>query len=1061
MFLIYGGNGWIGKKIVDILTYMRIEFVVSNIRADDIKAVEHEITTLKPSNVMCLLGRTHGTFEDQYIPTIDYLEKKGKVKENVRDNLFCPVALALLCKKYDIHLTYLGTGCIFTYDENKKIFTEEDEPNFFGSSYSVVKGYTDRLMHMFDNVLNVRIRMPISSDTSSRNFIMKLLKYNKICSMQNSMTVLDELLPIMCDMSVKNEIGTVNLTNPGTIEHSEILDMYKKMVDPNFTFNLFTYEEQMKVIACDRSNNELDNTLLLSKYNVLNIKESVEVIIKKLSKHCEGYSSTQFGDYTLFCGNEFNIPSSKNMVELVDTCKTTCCDILSPIIVSHSNKMIFYGGIVCGDKVIYFDEKYITLDESIDRKKSFNYIKPSMVVFPRFFIIKTSLIKEDFDIDTINLKDFIHYDIRVTPFVCVKQNWGTSYIPAKTTDIKIFNFEEECVLENYRQNVNHGLFPLRIQNRKFLDGSIKKYVLIIESDLLTPDNDCGSMYMFNFVGMLIKNGHNVHFICTNHRYDSKYTIDLQKMGVYVLYNSVTDIKSFLTINCNVYETVFISRFHEIKKYYEVIRTCSPKSKIVFITHDLSSVRNNRLRVLEGKEKNEFEEIEELSYIEQADLTLIVSEFEYNYVKSKGFRKDVFYFPICYPLNLIKNTRDKTDGIYFIGSGHKPNVDGINYFLNNIYGEILKIQKIALYIFGGCCEEIPKDVLKMFGKYVIIKNHINEEDLVEFFKTVRLNIVPLRYGAGVKGKVLQASNNYVPTITTSLGSEGTVFEHEKDIISMELTDPEYASKFVSYYNNVELLTTISANTYETFKDNYSLVKGHQYMEKMVDTLDKIKIVRSKTCVIFNTFNKPEVAKLLYSHLECINDNFDFYLVHTGNETIDKTTYKNIKIVKGDNSMNEFSGIQSCINGLIESEKIEEYTSFIMCNDTLALNYPLDSIYKLTKGHIDLCSRKRKITGHIDSFGENFSFDNFILSHWYRTFFIIINKNLFEDMNYKFMNYSLDDVFEGDELKINMDPKLWSKIKDWLSQERYKNVDIKKKICCIFNEYRFSNEINIYK
>ena len=323
MLLIYGGNGWIGKKITLILEMLKTPFLVSNIRADDIKSVEDEIKTIKPTNILCLLGRTHGTFEGEYIPTIDYLEKKGKVKENVRDNLFCPVALALLCKKYDIHLTYLGTGCIFTYTDDKKIFTEEDEPNFFGSSYSVVKGYTDRLMHMFDNVLNVRIRMPISSDNSPRNFIIKLLKYNKICSMQNSMTVLDELLPIMCDMAINKQVGTVNLTNPGTIEHSEILDMYKEIVDATFTYNLFSYEEQMKVIACDRSNNELDTTLLSSKYSVKNIKDSVRDIMESFKIRCKivSYSSKGYeigkGDTEYYKDFKYVYDSSNSISESV------------------------------------------------------------------------------------------------------------------------------------------------------------------------------------------------------------------------------------------------------------------------------------------------------------------------------------------------------------------------------------------------------------------------------------------------------------------------------------------------------------------------------------------------------------------------------------------------------------------------------------------------------------------------------------------------------------------------------------------------------------------------
>ena len=98
----------------------------------------------------------------------DYLEQEGKLVDNIRDNLYAPMNLALLCQKLDIHLTYLGTGCIFEFDDQHPLgkvstgFNEEDKPNFVGSSYSVVKGFTDQLMHRFeDSCLNLRVRMPI------------------------------------------------------------------------------------------------------------------------------------------------------------------------------------------------------------------------------------------------------------------------------------------------------------------------------------------------------------------------------------------------------------------------------------------------------------------------------------------------------------------------------------------------------------------------------------------------------------------------------------------------------------------------------------------------------------------------------------------------------------------------------------------------------------------------------------------------------------------------------------------------------------------------------------
>ena len=211
------------------------------------------------------------------------------VPENIKDNLFSPISLAILCKERNIHYTYLGTGCIFNYiDDNRdKGFTESDIPNFFGSGYSVVKGFTDRLMYQFkDTVLNLRIRMPIVDKDCPRNFITKIANYEKICSVPNSMSVLPELLPIALKMMEKGVVGTINLTNPGVISHNEILEMYKEYVDKSFSWNNFSIEEQRKVIACDRSNNLLDTTKLENfAPEVRHIKDSVRELLKNYEKN--------------------------------------------------------------------------------------------------------------------------------------------------------------------------------------------------------------------------------------------------------------------------------------------------------------------------------------------------------------------------------------------------------------------------------------------------------------------------------------------------------------------------------------------------------------------------------------------------------------------------------------------------------------------------------------------------------------------------------------------------------------------------------------------------------
>jgi nucleoside-diphosphate-sugar epimerase len=293
--LIFGGNGWIGSKVYTLLTEMNIPVYKAQSRADNAVDIQNEINSIENlTHVMSFIGRTHGTYENEKIGTIDYLEKPGKLVENVNDNLFSPIVLAEICKKNNIHFTYLGTGCIFDYDDkhlfadDTKGFKEEDLPNFFGSSYSIVKGYTDRLMQLLynDSALNLRIRMPITDEINERNFITKITNYKKVCSIPNSMSVLDDLLPLLIEYALEKKIGTYNFTNPGLITHNEILEMYKEIVEPNFIWDNFTIEEQNEVLASKRSNNCLDTTKLVdeSKTNVFNIKYSVKNALVRMKK---------------------------------------------------------------------------------------------------------------------------------------------------------------------------------------------------------------------------------------------------------------------------------------------------------------------------------------------------------------------------------------------------------------------------------------------------------------------------------------------------------------------------------------------------------------------------------------------------------------------------------------------------------------------------------------------------------------------------------------------------------------------------------------------------------
>lgn len=278
--LVWGSRGWIGSQFVPLLSARGFVVKEAASRADDRAAVAAEVAAVKPTHLVSLIGRTHG----EGFSTIDYLEQSGKLLENLTDNLYGPVTLAAVAKASGLHLLYMGTGCIFTDEGNGHAFTESDKPNFFGSAYSTVKGITDRLMNeeYKDTCLNVRIRMPISASPGPRNFISKIIGYKNICSIPNSMTVMEDVLPCLVECMERKVVGPLNATNPGVIEHDTILGWYKELQDPGHTWtNVDTKELLASCVKSARSNNRLDTTRIQSLFPTLpTIGESVRRLLE-------------------------------------------------------------------------------------------------------------------------------------------------------------------------------------------------------------------------------------------------------------------------------------------------------------------------------------------------------------------------------------------------------------------------------------------------------------------------------------------------------------------------------------------------------------------------------------------------------------------------------------------------------------------------------------------------------------------------------------------------------------------------------------------------------------
>jgi len=261
------GNGYLGNKF---LNYFPNSIMCKN-KINTYQDAKTEILKYSPEWVLNCAGATGR-------PNVDWCEDHRQ--ETFDSNVVLPLNLAKACKDLKVKMLHLGSGCVYYGDNNGKGFSETDRSNFGGSFYSLTKALSEQLLLDYD-VLQLRLRMPIDAEMGPRNFITKIIHYKKIINVKNSMTFVDDLFSVAKVLMERNKTGVFNVTNPGAMSHTEILELYKKYKDPTFKYEVITVDELNKMTKAQRSNCILNTEKLEKEIKIPALKTRIEEILKK------------------------------------------------------------------------------------------------------------------------------------------------------------------------------------------------------------------------------------------------------------------------------------------------------------------------------------------------------------------------------------------------------------------------------------------------------------------------------------------------------------------------------------------------------------------------------------------------------------------------------------------------------------------------------------------------------------------------------------------------------------------------------------------------------------
>ena len=393
-----------------------------------------------------------------------------------------------------------------------------------------------------------------------------------------------------------------------------------------------------------------------------------------------------------------------------------------------------------------------------------------------------------------------------------------------------------------RAHSRNGVAPARAAN-----PTAHSRLLAIDALTPSPDRDAGSVMTLRLLQIFIRLGWQVSFLAAHNPNRQKhYTAALQREGIETLtapaYGSVEDV---VTARPGFFDAVLGFRVTVFADIFERLRAAYPQALILFHDIDLHYLRMEREAAIKN-DRRQLREAElmrqrELGLINQVDCTIVPSTVEQSIIYSQLPLSKVVVYPYTATIRISSADFESRQHLVFVGGfQHQPNVDAVIHFVDNVWpGLATNLPATTrLYVIGP---DVPKEILLRATDRIVITGYCETLDAI--LDECRIFVAPLRFGAGLKGKVVTALSHGVPCVATDIAIEGMGLTPDVNVVVANDALKQIHS-ILELYRDEDMWSHLQAAGYEFVQRNYSWETGLKIAEGILAVAEESWFARQQ-------------------------------------------------------------------------------------------------------------------------------------------------------------------------------------------------------------------------